>query len=91
MTPTQEPRRVVLSVPDLSGPPIGSGCCAVSRDDLVLDELDSWPGLRAVAVHPGTGTAVVQVDPGCEHLPEALEALTDRGLPAHVVRTARLQ
>jgi hypothetical protein len=87
----QEPQRVVLSVPDLNAAPVGGGCCALSRDDLLIDELDSWPGLRTVDVHPDDHTAVVLVGPGCQHLPDALDALKERGLPARVVHTERLQ
>jgi hypothetical protein len=80
------PRRVVLSVPGLAEPPAGGGCCAVSRDDVLLEELDFWPGLLALDVDPEAETAVVLVTPGCDHLPEALEALCDRGLAATVVQ-----
>jgi hypothetical protein len=90
MNADQEPRRVVLSVPGLAAPPAGGGCCAVSRDDVLLEELDSWPGLLALDVDPERETAVVLITPGCEHLPEALEALADRGLAATVVQTERL-
>ncbi len=80
------PRRVVLSVPGLSGPPVGGGCCAVGRDDVLLQEIDSWPGLLALDVDPEQGVAVVLVSPGHdEDLSAALEALTDRGLPAAVL------
>ncbi len=47
MSADGQARRVVLSVPDLAGSPLGGGCCAVSRDDMLLEELDSWPGLLA--------------------------------------------
>ncbi len=46
------PRRVVLPVPGLSGAPAGRGCCAVGRDDAMLEEIDSWPGLLALDVDP---------------------------------------
>jgi hypothetical protein len=80
------PRRVALSVPGLSGPPVGGGCCAVGRDDILLEEIDSWPELLALDVDPEQGTAVVLVSPGHDDdLSAALEALTDRGLPAAVL------
>jgi hypothetical protein len=80
------PRRVVLSVPGLSGPPVGGGCCAVSRDDILLEEIDSWPGLLALDVDPEKATAVLLVTPGHdEDLSAALEALSERGLPATVL------
>lgn len=34
-------RPTMLRVAGLDGPPVGSGCCAISPEDLVLDELDS--------------------------------------------------
>jgi hypothetical protein len=81
------PRRVVLSVPDLSRPPVGGGCCAVGRDDVLLEEIDSWPGLLALDVDPERALAVVLVSPGHDDdLSAALEALTDRGLPAAVLQ-----
>lgn len=80
-------QRVTLSVPALHDPPLRSGCCAVGRDDLLLEELDSWPGLLVLEVDPDAATAVVLVTPGCDDLPAALEALADRGLPASVVTT----
>jgi hypothetical protein len=78
-------RRVVLSVPGLSGPPVGGGCCAVSRDDILLEEIDSWPGLLVLDVDPELGTAVVLVTAGHDQdLSAALEALGDRGMAATV-------
>lgn len=77
------PRRVVLSVPCLCEPPTGGACCAVSREDVLLEEIDSWPGLLALDVDPDQGTAVVLVTPGHhDDLTAALEALGDRGLTA---------
>jgi hypothetical protein len=87
MTVVDQPRRVVLSVPHLGGPPVGRGCCAISRDDVLVDELDSWPGLRVVEVDPDAGMAVVLVSGGCDDLPAALEALADRGLAAAAVHS----
>jgi hypothetical protein len=85
-TAADKPRRVVLSVPGLSGPPVGGGCCAVSRDDILLEEIDSWPGLLALDVDPEQATAVLLVTPGhAEDLSAALQALQDRGLPATVL------
>jgi hypothetical protein len=81
------PRQVVLEVPELDGLPFGWGCCAVTRVDVLLEELDSWPGLLTLNVEPDSRTAVVLVNPGCEDLPAALDALADRGLPAEVVRS----
>jgi hypothetical protein len=80
-------QRVTLSVPALHDPPLLSGCCAVSRDDLLLEELDSWPGLLVLEVDPDAATAVVLVPAGSEDLAAALEALADRGLPAAVLTT----
>ncbi len=85
--PGDGPRQVVLSVPGLSGPPVGGGCCAVGRDDMLLEEIDSWPGLLALDIDPEQGTAAVLVSPGHDDdLSAALEALTDRGLPATVLK-----
>jgi hypothetical protein len=79
------PRQVVLSVPGLSDPPVAGGCCAVSRDDVLLEEIDSWPGLLVLDVDPEQGTAVVLVTAGHdEDLSAALEALGDDGLAATV-------
>jgi hypothetical protein len=80
------PRRVILSVPGLAGQPVGGGCCAVGRDDVLLEEIDSWPGLLALDVDPEQATAVVLVTPGHDDdLTAALEALADRGLPTTVL------
>jgi hypothetical protein len=89
MTPAADgPRRVALSVPSLSGPPVGGGCCAVGRDDVLLEEIDSSPGLLALDVDPEQGMAVVLVSPGHdEDLAAPLEALTQRGLVATVLQT----
>lgn len=78
-------RRVIFRVEGLSGPPLGVGCCAVSRTDMVLDELDSWPGLLPIEVDPDKGTATVLVQPGCPHLDDAAEALTSRGMPTTIL------
>jgi hypothetical protein len=83
-----QPRQVVLDVPELDGPPVGWGCCAVTRVDVLLEELDSWPGLLTLDVDPDSRTAVVLVTPGCQDLPAALDALADRGLPAKVARSS---
>jgi hypothetical protein len=62
---------------------VGGGCCPVSRDDILLEEIDSWPGLLALDVDPEKATAAVLVTPGHEKdLSAALEALNDRGLAA---------
>jgi hypothetical protein len=83
--PASGPRQVALSVPGLSAPPVGGGCCAVSRDDILLEEIDSWPGLLVLDIDPERGTAVVLVTPGHdEDLTAAMEALGDRGLAATV-------
>ncbi len=83
------PRRVLLSVPGLSGPPTGGGCCAVGRDDVLLEEIDSWPGLLALNVDPEHETAVVLVSPGHDvDLSAALQALAGRGLAATVLHDA---
>jgi hypothetical protein len=80
------PRRVVLSVPGLDGPPLTGGCCATAREDVLLEELDSWPGLLALDVDAERGVAAVLVTPGHRgDLTAALEALADRGLPAIVM------
>jgi hypothetical protein len=85
--PADGPRRVVLSVPGLSGPPVGGGCCPVSRDDILLEEIDSWPGLLALDVDPEQATAVLLVTPGHdEGLSAALDALNERGLAATVLQ-----
>ena len=78
-------QRVTLSVPGLADPPLLSGCCAVSRDDVLLEELDAWPGLLVLEVDPDAATAVVLVAPGSQDLPAALEALAARGLPAGIL------
>ncbi len=83
--PQVRARRVVLGVDGLDGPPVGGGCCAASREDLLLDELESWPGLLTLDVDPDAATVAVLVQPGCPHLGSALEALADRGLPARVL------
>ncbi len=58
------PREVVPDVPQLDGPPFGWGCCAVTRVDILLEELDSRPGLLALDVDPERGVAAVLVTPG---------------------------
>jgi hypothetical protein len=86
-TAADKPRRVLLSVPGLSGPPVGGGCCAVSRDDILLEEIDSWPGLLVLDVDPEKAAAAILVTPGHdEDLSAAVQALHDRGLPATVLQ-----
>jgi hypothetical protein len=77
-------RATLLRVAGLDGPPVGGGCCAVSPEDLILDEFDSWPGLLTLEVNPDGGTVSVLVRDE-EDLAHALEALADRGFPARVV------
>ena len=84
-TAPEGPRRVVLSVPGLDGPPLTGGCCATAREAVLLEELDTWPGLLALDVDPERGVTAVLVTPGHdEDLTAALEALADRGLAAVV-------
>lgn len=78
-------RPTLLRVAGLDGPPVGSGCCAISPEDLVLDELDSWPGLLTLQVDPDAGTVLVLVTQE-EDLAYAVEALNDRGFEAVVAR-----
>jgi hypothetical protein len=78
-------RPTVLRVAGLDGPPAGGGCCAVSPEDLVLDEFDSWPGLLTLEAEPDAGAVLVLVSDE-EDLAHALEALGDRGFPASVAR-----
>lgn len=92
-TPSQEEadhaaRRVVLKVTGLDGPPVGGGCCALTREDMLVDELDSWPGLLVLQVDPDADEVQLLLQPGSTDLPHALEALADLGLPAHVIRTS---
>jgi hypothetical protein len=80
-------RRVLLHVEGLDGPPIGAGCCgALTREDLLVEELDSWPGLLTLDVDPEAGTAAVLVSRGSADLEHALQALADQGLHAQVLR-----
>lgn len=85
--PGHEARRVVLKVTGLDGPPVGGGCCALTRQDMLVDELDSWPGLLVLRVDPDAGHVEVHLQPGSTNLPHALEALADLGLPADVLNT----
>lgn len=79
------PRRVVLSIPGLAGPPLTGSCCTTAREDVLLEELDSWPGLLTLEVDPERGIAVILVSPGHDDaLLTALEALDDRGVAATV-------
>jgi hypothetical protein len=78
-------RPTVLRVAGLDGSPVGRGCCAISPEDLVLDELDSWPGLLTLEVDPDAGTVLVLVTRE-EDLAHAVKALSDRGFPAAVAR-----
>ncbi len=81
-----EPRRVVLSVPGLAEPAASGGCCAVGREDVLLEEIDSWPGLLALNIDPEQETAIVLVTPGHEEdLAAVLGALSDRGLATTVL------
>jgi hypothetical protein len=77
-------RRVLLHVAGLEGPPIGGGCCAVSRDALVLEELDSRPGLLTLHVDPDAETVLVRVTDDAD-LDYAVETLNDRGMPTTVI------
>lgn len=80
------PRRVALSVPELAAPPCTGGCCATAREDVVLQELDSWPGLLVLDVDAEQGVATVLVTPGHEEdLAAAVEALAQRGPAASAI------
>jgi hypothetical protein len=76
---------VVLQVTGLDGPAVGSGCCAVTPEDILVAEVDSWRGLLVTRVDCDAGTVEVLVEPGCTCLPDALDALTDRGFSPRVV------
>ena len=76
-------------MPELGGLSFTGGCCATAREDILLEELDSWPGLVTLDVDPEQGVATVLVTPGHgEDLTAAAEALADRGLPVVVMDDA---
>jgi hypothetical protein len=74
-----------LTAPDLArGPGLGVGCCgALAPDDVVRDELDSWPGVQVHAVDVFTGRIVVTLEEDAPEVEELLDALHDRGIEAH--------
>ncbi len=79
-------RRVVLAIDNLAGPPLGGGCCGgITREDAVVDELDSWSGLLTLDVDVDAGTVTVLVQPACPDLEHALAAIASRGMSATVV------
>jgi hypothetical protein len=85
-------RRVVLAIDNFAGPPLGGGCCGgITREDAVIDELDSWSGLLTLDVDVDAGTATVLVQPACPDLEHALAAIADRGMSATVVSDDRLR
>ena len=73
---------VVISVPGMrDGPSVGGGCCgAVALDDLVRDELESWPAIIVSSLDLDAETVTVSVDPDRQdQLEYAAEALRDLG------------
>lgn len=75
---------VVLSVPGLlQAPVLGGGCCAVTAEDAICDELVSWPAIVSATIDPQAQTAMVVLDPEMEDpLADAVEAVRDLGFPA---------
>ena len=75
---------VVLSVPGLrQAPVLGGGCCAVTAEDAICDELVSWPAIVSATIDPTAQTAMVVLDPEMEDpLADAVEAVRDLGFPA---------
>lgn len=83
-SPVPSPRLgpVVIFVPGLrDGEPVGGGCCgAVALDDLVRDELDSWPAIVVSSLDLDAETVTVSIDPDRQdQLEYAAEALRDLG------------
>jgi hypothetical protein len=56
----------------------------VAPDDLIRDELDSWPGVRTLAVDLGARAVEVAVTDEAPAIAELVDALADRGIHASV-------
>lgn len=87
--PRPEPGEVFLYLPGLkSAPPIGGGCCAMTAEDAVRDELASWPAITVTEMDLHAERVTVRIDPAADdHIADAVEALHDLGLSSiNVVR-----
>lgn len=87
--PRPEPGEVFLYLPGLkSAPPIGGGCCAMTAEDAVRDELDSWPAITVTEVDLYAERVTVRIDLAADdQVADAVEALHDLGLSSvNVVR-----
>lgn len=83
------PGKVFLYLPGLrDAPPVGGGCCAITADDAVRDELDSWPAITVTDLDLHAERVTVKIDPAAgDRIADAVEALHDLGLnPIKVVR-----
>jgi copper chaperone CopZ len=83
---------ITLSVPRLiEDPVVASGCCATLSEDIITQELTSWPGVEAVVIQQAIGQVIVVYDPdriGLETIRDALEAV-DYPAAADPVEKAR--
>ncbi|WP_219418485.1 hypothetical protein [Pseudonocardia nigra] len=79
------PAAAVILVPGLrDAPAIGSGCCVITPDDRVRDEIDGWPGLSVTEVDLTQESLTVTVAAGAhDQLDDALTGLRDLGF-SHV-------
>ncbi|HZU12121.1 MAG TPA: hypothetical protein VFB58_04715 [Chloroflexota bacterium] len=70
---------ITLAVPRLiEDPVVASGCCATLAEDIITQELTSWPGIDAVVIEQAIGKLIVFYDPeriGLATIREALEAI----------------
>lgn len=53
-------RTVLMEIPGLADTPyLGSGCCVVAADQVIREELESWPGVTAADVDVATSSVQV--------------------------------
>lgn len=87
-TPPAVPVTALIDLPGLrNAAPIGGGCCSLAADDVVRDELESWPGVTVEKIDAEAETVPARYEPDrADRLSDAVDAVRDLGFDQAGIR-----